>query len=117
MVRMLGAENVIMEVRNPLLTRSSRVQVGYCCTYLLEYTIPEKSWILVQMRLIARLFRPSLRAGLLPFARCTLAHVSDLKCHDTFIRTIWAVFHARWPAGIHTLLEKLFPSHWLPSRI
>ena len=44
---MLGAENVIMEMRNPLLTRSGRVKVGYCCTYLLEYTIPEKSWILV----------------------------------------------------------------------
>ena len=35
-----------------------------------------------------------------------LSRVSDLERHDTFVRSIGPVFHARRPAGIHAFLEK-----------
>jgi hypothetical protein len=44
---MLGTENVVMKVRDPLLTRNSGVEICHGCTQVPGNAIPVKSWILV----------------------------------------------------------------------
>jgi hypothetical protein len=44
---MFGTENVIVQVRDPLLPGSGRVKVSHRWAKMHRDAIPEKSWILV----------------------------------------------------------------------
>jgi hypothetical protein len=46
-VGMLSTEDVIVEVRNPLLSRNSGIQVGHGGTDVFCYAVPEEGWILI----------------------------------------------------------------------
>ena len=48
MVGMLGTENMIVEVRNPLLPGSGGVKVSHRCADMLGHAVPEESWILIR---------------------------------------------------------------------
>src|ERR1700730_8165925 len=47
-VGMLGTENMIVQVRNPLLPGSRRVKVSHCCADMLGYAVPEEGWVLIR---------------------------------------------------------------------
>ena len=44
---MLGTENMIVEMRDPLLPRNGGIEVIHGHIQMTEYVFPEKGWILV----------------------------------------------------------------------
>ena len=48
MIGMLGTEDMIVKVRDPLLPRSRRIQVSHCFADVLRYAVPEERWILIR---------------------------------------------------------------------
>ena len=45
MIGMLGTEDMIVKVRDPLLPRSRRIQVGHCFADVFRYAVPEERGI------------------------------------------------------------------------
>lgn len=48
MIGMLGTKYMIVEVRDPLLPRNRRIQVGHCCADMLCHAVPEERWIFIR---------------------------------------------------------------------
>ena len=47
MIGMLGTEDMIVKVRDPLLPRSRRIQVRHCCADVFCHAVPEERGILI----------------------------------------------------------------------
>ena len=48
MIGMLGAEYMIVEVRDPLLPCNRRIQIGHCYADMFCHAVPEERWIFIR---------------------------------------------------------------------